>query len=155
MSNLIIELFYYKKDSIMERYSRIKEKISGKGLKVTPQRVAVFEAVMNLNHPSADQIKEYVKQNHPGISTGAVYNILESFAEKELLNRVKTGKGVMRYDAILEKHHHLYCEECDKIADYNDQELDALLENYFNSKSIDNFLVKDIKLQIVGIFKHE
>ncbi|NJK96094.1 MAG: hypothetical protein HC905_15350 [Bacteroidales bacterium] len=67
---------------------------------------------------------------------------------------LKTGKGVMRYDAVLEKHHHLYCEECDKITDYYDPELDALLDNYFKSKTIDRFSVKDIKLQIVGTFNH-
>ncbi|NJO69324.1 MAG: transcriptional repressor [Bacteroidetes bacterium] len=138
----------------MEKYSEIKTKISAAGLKVTPQRVAVYEAVINLNHPSADQIQAHVKQNHPGISTGAVYHILESFAENGLLVRVKTGKGVMRYDAVLEKHHHLYCEECDKITDYYDPELDALLDNYFKSKTIDRFSVKDIKLQIVGTFNH-
>ncbi|NJK96093.1 MAG: hypothetical protein HC905_15345 [Bacteroidales bacterium] len=60
-------------------------------------RVAVYEAVINLNHPSADQIQAHVKQNHPGISTGAVYHILESFAENGLLVRVKDRK---RGDAL-------------------------------------------------------
>jgi Fur family peroxide stress response transcriptional regulator len=149
-----MELFLIRNYSEMEKYTDFKKKISAAGLKITPQRVAVFEAVINLNHPSADQIREYVKQNHPGISTGAVYNILESFAENELLHRVKTGKGVMRYDAIMEKHHHLYCEECDKITDYYDPELDNMIAQYFKTKPIGHFSVKDIKLQIVGTFNH-
>ena len=32
------------------------------GLKVTPQRIAVFDAVINLNnHPTADNVIEFIK----------------------------------------------------------------------------------------------
>jgi Fur family peroxide stress response transcriptional regulator len=58
----------------------------------------------------------------------------------------------MRYDAILESHHHLYCSACNKIEDYHDEELNQLLDEYFKNKEIKNFTIKDIKLQIVGTF---
>ena len=34
----------------------IKNKLSEKGLKITPQRVSILEAVYNTNHPTADDI---------------------------------------------------------------------------------------------------
>ena len=38
-------------------------------LKVTPQRIAVLEALNNLrDHPTADKIKEYVVKNHTQIN---------------------------------------------------------------------------------------
>jgi Fur family peroxide stress response transcriptional regulator len=136
----------------MRLYDDLKNKLIHEGLKITPQRIAVLDAVQSLNHPSADNIQEYIRQHNPGVSTGTVYNILESFAEKGLIHRVKIEKGVMRYDAVLTKHHHLYCVKCDVIKDYIDEELNALLENHFNNKRIAGFIIDDIKLQLVGRF---
>ena len=125
-------------------------------LKVTPQRVAVLEALNNLkNHPTADKIKEYVVKNHPNIGVGTIYKTLETFVEKGLVKKVKTEKDVMRYDAILETHHHLYCEDTERIEDFFDDELDSLIDKYFQIKKIPNFQVKDIKLQIIGTFNNK
>jgi len=125
-------------------------------LKVTPQRVAVLEALNNLkNHPTADKIKEYVVKNHPNIAVGTIYKTLETFVEKGLVKKVKTEQDVMRYDAILDKHHHLYCEDTDRIEDFIDDQLNEMLEEYFKKKKIPNFKVKDIKLQIIGTFNNK
>jgi Fur family peroxide stress response transcriptional regulator len=125
-------------------------------LKVTPQRVAVLEALNNLkNHPTADKIKEYVVKNHPNIAVGTIYKTLDTFVEKGLVKKVKTEKDVMRYDAILENHHHLYCKDTERIEDFFDDELDNLIDKYFQRKKIPNFNVKDIKLQIIGTFNNK
>ena len=130
--------------------------IKDSNLKVTPQRVAVLEALNNLkNHPTADRIKEYVVKNHPHIAVGTIYKTLETFVEKGLVKKVKTEKDVMRYDAILDKHHHLYCEDTERIQDFFDDELNEMLEEYFKKKKIPNFKVKDIKLQIIGTFNNK
>jgi Fur family peroxide stress response transcriptional regulator len=123
------------------------------GLKVTPQRIAVFDAVINLNnHPTTENVTEFIKVNHPNIATGTVYKTLETLVQCGIIKRVKTDSDVMRYDAIIEKHHHLYCSESDRIEDFYDNELNAILENYLNNKKIPNFKIEDIKLQIVGKF---
>ncbi len=127
--------------------------LKNSNLKVTPQRIAVLEALNNLrDHPTADKIKEYVVKNHPNIAVGTIYKTLETFVEKGLVKRVKTDEDVMRYDAILEKHHHLYCEDTEHIEDFFDDELNEMLEKYFQKKKIPNFKVKDVKLQIIGTF---
>jgi Fur family transcriptional regulator, peroxide stress response regulator len=123
------------------------------GLKVTPQRIAVFDAVINLkNHPTAENITEFIKDNHPNIATGTVYKTLETLVQCGIINKVKTDSDVMRYDAITEKHHHLYCSESDRIEDFYDNELNDILDNYLKKKNIQNFKIEDIKLQIVGRF---
>jgi len=125
-------------------------------LKVTPQRIAVLEALNKLkNHPTADKIKEYVVKNHPNIAVGTIYKTLETFVEKGLVKKVKTEKDVMRYDAILDNHHHLYCEDTERIEDFFDDELDNLIDKYFQKKKIPNFKIKDIKLQIIGTFNNK
>lgn len=129
--------------------------LTGKGLKVTPQRVAVMEAVIKLkNHPTAENITDYIQKKHPNIAVGTVYKVLDVLVDNGLLQRVKTDSDVMRYDAILEQHHHLYCHESDKIENYFDDELDRLLSDYFRKHKIPDFEINDIKLQIKGKFKN-
>lgn len=123
------------------------------GLKVTPQRTAVLEVVMNLNnHPTADYIAQYLRLNYPHIPIGTVYKILEKFVEKGIIKRVKTDNDLFRYDAIKEKHHHLYCNESDRIEDYYDEEINKIISEYFSRKKIPDFTIEDFRLQIVGKF---
>ena len=130
-----------------------REKLQEKGLKVTPQRVAIYEAIVELdNHPTAENVIDYIKKNHPNISVGTVYKVLDSLVENELLKKVKTERDIMRYDAVLSNHHHLYCAETDRIEDYEDEQLNTLINNYFKANKIKNFKVQDIKLQITGTF---
>jgi Fur family peroxide stress response transcriptional regulator len=133
----------------------IANKLSEKGLRVTPQRIAILNAIIKLNsHPTAEKIIEYIKKNHPNISMGTVYKVLDSFVEKNLLKKVKTEDGIMRYDPSQSNHHHLYCKESDRIEDYEDKKLDELIMSYFNKNGIKNFKIQDIQLQITGTFKH-
>lgn len=134
----------------------ISSKLIQKGLKVTPQRIAIFEAIIKLNnHPSAENIIEYIRKNHPNISVATVYKVLDALVENGLIKKVKTDREIMRYDAVMEKHHHLYCAETDRIEDYFDADLNELIGNYFEGKGIPDFDIADIKLQIIGTFKEK
>lgn len=134
----------------------IIESLSAKGLRVTPQRVAILEAISSLdNHPSAENIIEFTKANYPNISIGTVYKVLDSFVENKLLKKVKTESGTMRFDPLLNKHHHLYCESSDRIEDFEDETLDELISNYFQKKGIKNFNIQNIQLHITGTFKNK
>ncbi|MBN1952802.1 MAG: transcriptional repressor [Bacteroidales bacterium] len=131
----------------------IRGKLTQKGLKVTPQRMAILEAVFSLNnHPTAENILDFVRNRIPSVATGTVYNILETLVTKKIISRVKTDHDVMRYDGVSEQHHHLYCSECDLIEDYFDDELDRILKNYFKDKDIPGFNLDNIVLQIRGTF---
>ena len=131
----------------------IRKKLTEKGLKVTPQRISILEAVFNLkNHPTAENITEYIRETHPNIATGTVYKVLETLVESKLIMKVKTDRDIMRYDGIVENHHHLYSSESDFIEDYFDEELDELLKDYFEKKQLKGFKIEDIVLQIKGTF---
>lgn len=131
----------------------ISNKLLEKGLKVTPQRIAIYEAIFKLNnHPSAENIIDYIRKNHPHISVGTVYKVLDVLTENALIRKVETEKDIMRYDAVMENHHHIYCAGSDTIEDYIDEELNEILEAYFKKNSIPGFKIEDIKLQIIGRF---
>jgi len=131
----------------------IKEKLKECGLKITPQRIAILEAIYTLNnHPTADNIMAYIRKTHPNIAIGTVYKVLDVLVEKGLIKRIKTEKDIMRYDGVLEPHHHLFGSSSDRIEDYSDEKLDKLLKEYFKKKRIPGFKIEEIKLQINGKF---
>src|SRR4030042_4364920 len=89
------------------------------GLKVTPQRTAVLEVILNLNnHPTAENIVEYLRLNFPHMPIGTVYKILDTFLKIGIINKVKTECDQMRYDPVKETHHHLYFANSERIEDY-------------------------------------
>jgi len=134
-------------------FKQISSALRSKGLKVTPQRIAVYKAILVLNnHPDTDQIITEVTRENPSISQGTIYKTLDMFIEKGIIDRIKTGSGRMRFDQITENHHHLYDDIRERIEDYKDEELDSILTEYFKSKDIKNFRVNNIKLQINGKF---
>ncbi len=136
------------------KLDEIRKEITSVGLRVTPQRVAILEAIIELkNHPTAENLIDFIKDHHPNIATGTVYKILEALVEHGLIKKVKTERDIMRYDAIIEPHHHLYSAESDRIEDYFDEGLNTLLSDYFKTHKIPEFEIRDIKLQIIGKFR--
>lgn len=137
----------------MKQNLEIRDLLSSKGLKITPQRMRVMEAIYKLNnHPTAENIIEHIRKKDPNIGSGTVYKVLETLIENKLIKKVKTDRDITRYDGILENHHHLYCIRCDYIEDYKNEKLDRLLKDFFKKNKIDNFIIEDIKLSINGNF---
>lgn len=129
----------------------IRELLSDKGLKVTPQRVSILEAVLTLNnHPTAENIIEFIRKVHPNIATGTVYKVLDVLVANRLIKKVTTDKDIMRYDGVMERHHHIYCSKCDLIEDYKDPELDKILMDYFKKKSLPGLDIEEVVIQIRG-----
>jgi Fur family peroxide stress response transcriptional regulator len=136
--------------------TNIRNKLIEKGLKITPQRVVVLQAIHALNnHPTADMIIAHINESHPNIAIGTVYKTLETFVQKGLITKVKTDRDIMHYDEVMENHHHLYCSDSDKIEDYFDDNLDRIIRDYFEKKNIPNFEIEDIKLEIKGKFANK
>jgi len=123
------------------------------GLKVTPQRIAILEVALTLkNHPTADNVIDYIRLSYPHVSIGTVYKSLQLFVTKGILNKVKTDKDIIRYDPVSANHHHLYCAESERIENFEDEKLNELIDSYFKNRKIPDFEIKDIRLQINGIF---
>lgn len=132
----------------------IKSRLTEKGLKVTPQRMAVLDAIYSLNnHPTVENITEFIRRDQPNIAVGTVYKVLDTLVENGIVKRVKTESDFMRYDGVLDQHHHLYCSVSDRIEDYSDPELDQILGHYFHQKGIPGFRIDEIKLQLKGRFR--
>ena len=153
MSLLILNYSYLALIQMKEWIEEITDTLVNNGLKVTPQRISVLEAIYNLNnHPTAEKIINEIRQKQPHIATGTVYNVLDTLVENKIIKKVRTVKDIMRYDGVFESHHHLYCSDCDLIEDYNDDELDKVLRAYFETKELKGFKIEEFTVQIKGQF---
>ena len=89
-----------------------------RGLKITPQRVAIFQVLHeNASHPSADAVFEILSHAVPSISLRTVYQTLHDLAEMGELQAIDLGVGAVRFDANVDDHHHLVCDGCGSIFD--------------------------------------
>lgn len=96
------------------------------GLKITPQRVAVYEILLKShNHPTVEEIYEEVKKRYPFVSLATVYRTVETLEQMGLAKKVCYWGSSARYDANMDEHHHLICVKCGAIRDiYIDKNID-------------------------------
>lgn len=81
------------------------------------QRQLVLDAVCaRCDHPTADQIYLDVRARDDQISRGTVYRNLGVLSEAGAIAHVKTP-AADRYDARLDRHHHLLCIRCGRVFD--------------------------------------
>ena len=130
---------------------RAKERLMEAGLKATHQRLVILDALQDSRqHPTAEQVYATIKPGNPTISLATVYKTLETFVENDLIHKVSTREGQMRYDPVLDNHGHIFCANTHEIVDYYDEELEDLITEFFKKKKVSNLKIKNITLQING-----
>ena len=87
------------------------------GVRVTPQRLAIAEVVINAkDHPSVQQIHERVSDQFPYITLATVYSTLSVLEKQGLIQELPFQKQ-SRYDANLTPHANLVCVSCGTVID--------------------------------------
>lgn len=118
------------------------------GLKATPQRVAIYGALMKTTeHPTIEAIHQDVLAVLPALPLGTVYKTIESLEEAGLVVEVFLPGKARRYDANVSPHHHLVCISCHRVTDFRDDALDALRPEVRWT----GFRPSHVKVQVHGI----
>jgi Fur family transcriptional regulator, peroxide stress response regulator len=131
--------------------NQVKSIISDGGLKFTHQRMVIYNSIVGAeNHPTAEHVFESIKTQNPSISLGTVYKTLDTFVNAGIIRKFIDNKGVMRFDAILEAHSHIYCRKTNEISDYQNKELESMLKGFFEKHKIENFEIDEISIVIKG-----
>ena len=135
----------------------LKEKLRGKGLKVTHQRLQVL-SVLEENggrHMTAEDIYELVSVDNPEIGLATVYRTLQLLLDMQLVDRIDFGDGCVRYEIghllngdTRHNHHHLICKSCNKVVPFDDDLLDDLEEHI---EKATGFHVLDHELKFYGL----
>jgi Fe2+ or Zn2+ uptake regulation protein len=96
----------------------VVEVLKEKGIQPSAQRVAVGDYVLfTEEHPSADLVWSRVRRSFPMISRATVYNTLNLFVEKGLLNALNIAEDSVVFDPKKENHHHFIDEDTGAIYD--------------------------------------
>jgi len=102
----------------MRRVEELCDLLRERGLKVTPQRRVIFEALQSsAEHPSAEEVYDAVTKVMPDISVATVYHTLNDLVAMGELLELDLGEGRRRYDPITSAHCHLVCLDCRKVVD--------------------------------------
>lgn len=86
------------------------------GLRPTPQRVAIIEALEGKERPvTAQTLHDQVRgKGGPGLAT--VYRTLRALADTGTAETFDAGEGEVAYKLCqVEHHHHLICERCGQV----------------------------------------
>jgi Fur family peroxide stress response transcriptional regulator len=97
------------------------------GLKVTPQRIAVYKVLVeSKEHPSAETVWEQVQKILPNVSLDTVNRTLIKLAEVGFAKLVEGSGDVRRYDADLDGHQHFKCIKCKRVFDFHYEPYDDI-----------------------------
>lgn len=100
-----------------ERADSMLASLKGRGLKLTPQRIAIVrELADDLSHPTAQSLFERLRPAFPTMSFATVYNTLDALARCGLTGSLHLG-GAVRFDPNTEPHDHAVCDVCGVVID--------------------------------------
>jgi len=98
----------------------IMKKMREKGLKLTPQRLAIIDILIEKNHlhPGARVIYDAAKRKTSGLSLSTVYFTLNELSRHGIIKTLEFDKMENRYEGNITDHVNLVCKECHRIIDY-------------------------------------
>ena len=101
----------------MTTQEQLVAKLRPLGIRLTPQRLAIAEVVVNsADHPSVKEIYERVKAFFPYVTIATLYSTLTMLEQAGIVRELPFQRQA-RYDANLEPHANLVCLGCGTVVD--------------------------------------
>ncbi len=109
----------------------------------------MLEAVIAVtSHPTAGEVFARLERRRPKISRATVFRNLEGLVQMGVITKTcHPGRGV-RYDGVVDRHHHLVCMRCNTVIDVADPKLDAIT---VPDVSAVGFEITDLRVQMRGL----
>ena len=96
---------------------QLVERMREWAVRVTPQRLAIAEVVLNSSdHPTVQQIYDRVKGHFPSMTLATIYSTLGVLQKSGLIQELPFQK-MSRYEPNMEPHVNLVCIECENVID--------------------------------------
>jgi Fur family peroxide stress response transcriptional regulator len=112
---------------IAQKMDAFRARCHEAGLKVTPQRLAVYQVLLETDqHPSAEMVFQSVRRIHPNVSLDTVNRTLLTLSEIGAAFIVEGSGDAKRFDANLGNHQHFKCVKCKKIMDFHHEPFDRI-----------------------------
>ena len=101
----------------MTTQQELVDKLRPLGVRLTPQRLAIAEVVVNsADHPSVKEIFERVRTFLPYVTIATVYSTLTMLEDVGIVRELPFQRQ-SRYDANLSPHVNLVCVGCGSVID--------------------------------------
>lgn len=124
--------------------------LKSKGLKATPQRIAVHAAMLALGHASADLVYEHIKKEGTAeVTVASVYNILSGLCAIGIYRRIPTSDNRVWYDAITRTHLHVFDRKRSELKDLVDEDFSAMAASYFKDHAPKGYKVDEIDIHLI------
>ena len=112
---------------LKEKLNIFRAKARAAGLKVTPQRTAIYtELIKTREHPSAERLYKTIRKAFPNISLDTVNRTLLTLSEIGAAFIVEGSGGPKRFDGNMKTHQHFKCVKCRKIIDFYHRPFDNI-----------------------------
>jgi Fur family transcriptional regulator, ferric uptake regulator len=121
-----------------------------RGLRATPERYAVLDAVLQTQgHFDAENLYYRLIAGGMKISKATVYNTLELLLRAGLVSKYRFAEKTSRYEKALGRpqHHHLICLQCGDILEFISDKLERIQEEVCADRE---FVSQSSSLQIFG-----
>jgi len=93
------------------------DRLRVRSVRVTPQRLAIAEAVLNSSdHPTVQQIYERVSDNFPSMTLATIYSTLGVLEKSGLIQELPFER-MSRYEPNMDPHVNLVCIGCETVMD--------------------------------------
>jgi len=110
----------------------------------TIQKELVLNAVLEMHrHVTAEEVYNFIKEEHPTIGKGTVYRNLNILAEEGKIRKVEIPGGADCFDFMLKKHYHVKCIKCGNLFDVDMDEIKEM-DSFIHDKHGFEFLDYDI-----------
>jgi Fur family peroxide stress response transcriptional regulator len=105
--------------SAMKTVEELSTQFREHGLRVTPQRQAIFRLLHGVDsHPTVEALFEAARTEMPTISLKTVYQTVHDLEAMGEVTVLDVGTGAIRVDPNVEDaHHHLVCTRCGNVRD--------------------------------------
>ncbi len=98
----------------------IQELLECNKIKPTTQRIEIAKVIMaEPQHLSAEQVLARVNARAELVSKATVYNTLNLFVKKGLINQLIIDPSKVFYDSNTASHYHFYNEDTGKLSDFS------------------------------------
>jgi Fur family ferric uptake transcriptional regulator len=104
----------------------LRQTLHDRGMRMTPQRQLVLDAVRDLQHATPERICEYVQRSAPAVNITTIYRTLDLLEGLDLVRHTHLGHGAPSYSTQPHEHVHLVCHRCGDILEIPTEELDEL-----------------------------
>jgi Fur family ferric uptake transcriptional regulator len=106
----------------------LRQALHRRGLRMTPQRQLVLDAVRHLGHATPEQICAHVQRAAPAVNITTVYRTLDLLERIGMVRHTHLGHGAPTYSEREHEHVHLVCHSCGTVTEVGSELMTQLAD---------------------------